>query len=271
MAEKDLIDSTSSPATVESLKRDLAALGVQPGMLLLVHSSLSALGWVNGGPVAVILALEELLGPQGTLVMPTHTGDLSDPRQWQNPPIPESWWDTVLASMPAYDPWLTPTRMMGVISETFRKQGGVMRSEHPQFSFAAWGAQAKDILADHSLHYGLGEGSPLARIYEHAGWVLLLGVDHSNNTSLHLSEYRAQYPVKNTTRNGAPIKVGQLRQWVEILDINLNADDFRSIGAGFSEETRLEQEGKVGLATARLMPQKALVDFGVAWMEQHRT
>ena len=76
------------PVTAQSLAADLAALGVQPGMVLVVHSSLKSLGWVNGGPVAVILALEEVLGSAGTLVMPTHTSDNSDPANWVNPPVP---------------------------------------------------------------------------------------------------------------------------------------------------------------------------------------
>jgi aminoglycoside 3-N-acetyltransferase len=85
-SESDAIQRTQGdPATLQSLKADLSALGVAPGMTLLVHSSLSALGWVCGGPVAVILALESVLGPSGMLVMPTHSGDLSDPAEWENP------------------------------------------------------------------------------------------------------------------------------------------------------------------------------------------
>lgn len=270
MSLENLIASTPSPATVESLKKDLSDLGIQPGMVLLVHSSLSALGWVNGGAVAVILALEELLGSQGTLVMPTHSGDLSDPGEWEAPPIPQDWWDTVRASMPAYEPSLTPTSMMGKIPETFRKQMGVMRSNHPQVSFAAWGAQAELITANHALNYSLGEDSPLARIYALGGSVLLLGADHSSNTSLHLAEYRAEYPTQKTNRNGAPILVDQQRQWVEVVDINLDSDDFLRIGEAFSIETGLEKQGQVGMAMARLMPQKALVDYGVVWMEKNR-
>src|SRR6478736_6476447 len=197
MSEESVIQAApASPVTIPSLLADFAALGVGPGMTLLLHSSLSVLGWVCGGPVAVILALEELLGPDGTLVMPTHSGGLSNPANWQHPQVPESWWQIIRDTMPAYDPDLTPTRQMGAISETFRKQPGVRRSAHPQDSFAAWGRHADVVAAGHALEFGLGEGSPLARVYDLDGQVLLLGVGHGNNTSLHLAEYRAEFPTK---------------------------------------------------------------------------
>ncbi|MFN8456819.1 MAG: AAC(3) family N-acetyltransferase [Anaerolineae bacterium] len=155
--EAEVIQKTgNAPITVDLLAQHLTRLGVQPGMTLLVHSSLSALGWVCGGPVAVILALEQVLGPQGTLVMPTFTGDLSDPAEWRNPPVPPAWHEIIRQTMPAYDPHLTPTRWMGAVAECFRKQPGVQRSTHPQSSFAARGPQAKFIITPHPLTCGLG-------------------------------------------------------------------------------------------------------------------
>lgn len=270
MSGNSKIDSTPTPATVASLKEDLSRLGVRPGMVLLVHSSFNALGWISGGPVAVILALEELLGPTGTLVMPTHSGDLSDPGQWQNPPVPESWWDTIRTTMPAYDPSLSLTWKMGILPETFRKQDGVLRSAHPQVSFAAWGAKAEEIVGRHPLENGLGEHSPLAHVYQQEGWVLLMGVGHDNNTSLHLAEYRANLTTKKQVKNGAPVIINQSRQWVEFSDINLDSEDFPQIGVAFARETGLEKHGLVAMAEARLMPQKDLVDFAVGWMELNR-
>ena len=270
MTERDAIERSSEPITTVSLARDLRALGVEPGMTLLVHASLSSLGWVCGGSVAVIVALEEVLGERGTLVMPAMSGDLTDPRDWQNPPVPEDWKETIRATMPAFDPDLTPTRGMGAIAETFRKRPGVLRSDHPHASFAARGAYAARITADHALDFGLGEGSPLARIYELGGFVLLLGVGHANNTSLHLAEYRADYPGKREHPNGAPLCVDGVRRWVDVLDLDVDASDFPQIGAAFARETGLVRPGAVGNAPALLIPQRALVDFAVRWMEAHR-
>jgi aminoglycoside 3-N-acetyltransferase len=271
MSEEDAIKRTRGmPATVESLVADLSSLGVSRGMVLLVHSSLSSLGWVSGGPVAVILALEQVLGLEGTLVMPALSGDLSDPARWREPPVPQEWWGKIRESMPAFDPDITPTREVGIVPECFRKQKGVLRSSHPQDSFAARGPKAGIITKAHSLDFGFGEESPLGRLYELDASVLMLGTDFLCNSSLHLCEYRANYPGKRVIRCGSPMFKKGKREWVEYDDLEVSNADFGSIGEAFIKQTGLARRGHVALAEALLIPQRALVDFGVQWIEKNR-
>jgi aminoglycoside 3-N-acetyltransferase len=272
MTEEKAIHSTQTmPLTVTSLKTALDPLGVKPGMVLLLHSSLSSMGWVCGGPVAVILALEEILRPEGTLVMPAHSGSLSEPGKWENPPVPESWWPVIRRETPAFDPDLTPTRKMGSVAETFRKQNGVLRSYHPGVSFCARGKHAAEITQNHSLNFSLGEHSPLARIYDLDGYVLLLGVGYLNNTSLHLAEYRADSKGKKIIKEGAPVFLNGERVWRQYDDINSSDDDFEAIGAAFEKACPESLHiSRVGAAEARLISQRALVDFAVDWMTRNR-
>ena len=219
MSEQDAISLLHTlPNTVSTLEADFITSGVQSGMTLIVHSSLSSLGWVCGGAVSVILSLEEVLSPEGTLVMSAHS---------------------------------------------------VLRSSHPQLSFAAWGKHKEYVVKDDHYDYALNAQSPLGRIYELNGFILLLGVGHDNNTSLHLAEYLADYPAKKRIRNGMPVRDKDGTRWKEFDDIEISPDDFEEIGAAYEQEHEI-RSGKVGNADCKLINQKSLVDFAVTWMETHR-
>lgn len=263
MSEAEIIEKTPTPRTRETLARDLCQLGLKPPMTVLVHSSLSALGWVCGGVVAVIQALMDALTPEGTLVMPAHSGDLTDPTHWENPPVAAAWWPIIQATMPAYDPRITPTRGLGRIAEAFRTWPGVLRSSHPVDSFAAWGKQASVVTDGHAIDYGLGETSPLARIYELDGWVLLLGVDYRSNTSFHLAEYRL--PAAREIQQSASMLEDGCRVWKAYREIEVNSDPFQKLGADFERHIPIAK-GKVGSAEARLFSQRAAVDFALDWL-----
>lgn len=130
----------------------------------------------------------------------------------------------------------------------------------------------RDVIIDgHSLEYAFGEQSPLARIYELGGSVLLLGVDNLNNTSLHLAEYRADYAGKQEVMAAAPMMVDGVRRWMEFSDYNWNSDDFTELGVDFGRETGLIASGLVAASAAQLIPQREIVDYAVKWLERKRT
>ena len=267
--EKDVVARTAVPLTVITLAGKLRASGLAAGQTVLVHLAMSQLGWIAGGAEAVILALLAAVGDSGTIMMLAHTGANTDPSNWQNPPVPEAWWQTIRDYTPAYDPQTTPTRGLGVVPELFRTWPGALRSDHPVLSMAALGPQARYLVSDHALTEGAGDRSPLGKLYELDGHVLLLGVGHENNTSLHLAEYRANYPGKRHLCTGSAMQVDGGRQWVAYETLDINTGDFAELGAAFDHAHNVAV-GRINDAGVRFFRQRPLVDFAVAWLEQHR-
>jgi aminoglycoside 3-N-acetyltransferase len=263
MSEHNVIRGTAVPATRRSLGADLQGLGVRHGMIVIVHASLSSLGWVCGGAVALIQALLDAVGEAGTLVMPSHSGDLSDPSSWVNPPVPPDWWQLIRDELPAYDPLVTPTVGVGRVAEVFRRWPGALRSAHPAMSFSARGPRALDVVGSHELSFSLGDGSPLARLHELDASVLLVGVGHDRNTSLHLAEYRAG--IRPERDCGAPVLVDGRRVWRSYRDIELDDEDFLAIGHDFEERMQVGI-GQVGAAQAHLFSQRDIVDFAASFL-----
>ena len=156
------------------LSEQLRTLGVTAGQVLLVHASFRTLRPVEGGPEGVLAALLELLGPEGTLVMPSWTGQ-----------------DDAV-----FDPRTTPAATdLGVLADAFWRLPGVRRSTHP-FAFAASGALAEEIVTGAMTLPPHAPGSPVDRVHARDGRVLLLGVGHDANTTLHLAEMLADVPYR---------------------------------------------------------------------------
>lgn len=272
MSEAEVIQKfPRAPVTGDTLDRELRRLGLHAGTTVIVHSSLSSLGWVCGGAVPIVQAIMDIVRPFGNVVMPTHTNHLSDPAGWDNPPVPAGWWEIIRKEMPPFIPDTTPSRGMGAVPELFRTMPHVIRSNHPHFSFAAWGERSIEITAEHSLDFGLGDGSPLARVYDLDGQVLLLGVGFDRNTSFHLSEHRSEFPGKEITERMAPMLINGHRRWKQYQDVNIDSGDFAALGRDFLDANEQAiRVGTVGNATCHLFPQRLAVDFGIDWFRRKR-
>ena len=212
----------------------LQNLGVEPGGVLLVHSSFRAVRPVEGGPAGLIQALRDAIGPAGTLVMPSWTGSDDEP----------------------FDPASTPAAPdLGIVPDTFWRLPGVARSSHP-FAFAAAGPQADAITADPlPLPPHIPE-SPVGRVHDLDGQVLLLGVGHDADTTIHLAELLAGVPYRlprhcTVMRAGRPVRV-------EYEENDHCCAGFALVD-GWLKERGLQSEGPVGHAQARLARARDIV------------
>lgn len=267
MSELSAIQKTRWPHTIDSLDYDLQQLGLATGDVVLVHASLSSIGWVCGEQQAVIAALLQAIGAGGTLVMPAHTSANSDPALWENPPVPTDWIDTIRSTMPAFSPDITPTRGMGKIAECFRTYPGTLRSDHPQVSFCANGKLAEQITRQHSLSPFFGKDTPLGALYTRNAKILLLGVGYDRCTAFHLAEYLSDRP--QLCRHGCAMNENGSRLWKWFEDYDYDADDFPNIGAAFEADGNVNH-GKIGNADCRLFHLQPAVDFAHQWLLNNR-
>lgn len=262
------LENNIKPVTYEQLVEQFAACGVSEGQNISVHTSLSKLGWVVGGPETVIRALIHLVGPTGTLMMPAQTWKNLDPSKGVHWEQPEEWWPLIRENWPAYDKDVTPAIGMGAVAEMFRTWPGTVRSDHPARSFCARGPQAEYLVADHDLEIIFGEGSPLDKLYELDGRILLIGVGHDKNTSLHLAETRADFTKRYVEENSAVIRNGK-REWISYNTLDVDDEDFIRLGEDFEKEKGIVP-CKVGMADVRLLSQRELVDYAASWFFNNR-
>jgi aminoglycoside N3'-acetyltransferase len=218
---------TSPTPTIAQVTEQLAALGVRRGGVLLVHTSFRAVRPVEGGPLGLIEATRSALGPEGTLVMPSWPDDENG----------------------VFDPLASPAAPdLGVAAEMFWRQPGVSRADHPQ-SFAACGPWAAEILADPlPLPPHIPE-SPVGRVHDLDGQVLLLGVGHDANSTLHLAEILAGVPYRvpkhcTVLVDGQPTRIayGENDHCCErfsLADDWLSAKGLQSIGTVSRAQARL--------------------------------
>lgn len=255
--------------TRAGLAEGLRTLGVRAGDTLLVHSSVKALGWIPGGPLAVVQALRDAVGESGTLVVPTQTATNSDPSEWAHPPVPAAWWPVIRQATPGFDPALTPSDHMGRVTEVVRTWPGARRSTHPQTSFAALGPLAEEIVAVHDLDSQCGERSPLATLERLEARILILGATFGSCTAFHLAEYRVPGAAARTTHGAAVLTPEGGRAWTTFEDLDLDEDDFDQIGEHL-RSTGVVSTGPVGEAECHLVDLASAVETARRWIAENR-
>ena len=262
------MDQNTKWLTKEMLTLHFKAAGLKKGDALIVHGSLKALGFVFGGAETVVSALLEVIGDEGTLMSPAQTWKNLDPSTGVHWLQPQEWWPLFREHWPAFNKDVTPSIGMGAIAEMVRTWPNAKRSDHPARSFSAIGKHAKHLTDQHDLKNIFGEGSPLAKLYALDGKIVLLGVDHNKNTSLHLAETRADFPKKYVTESSAITVCGK-REWVSYETLAVDDEDFLRVGRAF-EAAHHYAPMTVGEGQLHVINQRQLVDFAQHWFTENR-
>ena len=217
----------------DELLRQLAALGIARGGVLLVHAAFSTIAPVEQGPRGLIEALLALMGDQGTLVMPSMADDDDAP----------------------FDRRTMPCRAVGVLADSFWRIPGVLRSDSPH-AFAAMGPHAERITRPHPVDVPHGLDSPPGRVYELDGQVLLLGVGHDADTTIHVAENIAG--VRYRQPKHATVMVDGRPKRYEYGETDHCCENFRLLDDWLEAEGR-QRRGRVGQAPARLARSRDIV------------
>lgn len=260
----------SSILTREDLTAAFRRCGAAEGQHIFVHTSLSKLGYVVGGAEALIRALLDIVGKEGTLMMPSQTWKNLDPTTGVHWEARQEWWPVIREHWPAYDKEVTPAVGMGAAAEMFRKWPGAERSDHPARSVAAVGKHAAYLTEGHDLSNIFGKGSPLDKLYQLDGRILLIGVGYDKNTSLHLAEAIAQFSSKSYAQESSAIMINGKREWVTYETQAVDDGDFVRLGAEYDSEKGIPVH-QVGSAQVRFLEQRPFIDWAVAWMEKNRS
>lgn len=243
------------------------------GDTVMFHAAMRTVGPLLNGPDALSLALLDVVGADGTLVVYTSWDSVHDDLLDDDGRVLAHWRDHV----PGFDPQASrAVRMNGIIAEFVRTMPGARRSGNPGASVAAIGRLADWITADHPQDYGYGEGSPLARLVEANGRVLMVGAPWDTMTLIHHADHLADLPGKRVLRYEVPFagEAGTTWRFVEEFDTTepvvegLPEDYIERIVAAYVASGGGRQ-GMVGLAPSLMVDAKPMLAFAVDWLEAH--
>lgn len=251
--------------TKEQLKEQLSLLGVEEGMTLMVHASMKSFGYVCGGSETLIDAVLELLGYEGTLVVPLQSSDNTEPSYWQNPPIDVSLYPEVRKHHPAFHMHHSDCSNMGVFVEGVRHREGCIISSHPNAAFASVGKYARFICRKHDLSFPFAENSPLKACVDLKAHVLLLGVGFDRCTGLHYAEHLSKQ--RAILLQGSAMDTSEGRKWVKYLDYNHDSDDFVYIGE-IMRKKNMVKEASIQTSVCQLFSLEDAVKEGVIWLSK---
>ncbi len=252
--------------TKEDIVKTLKKNGIKEGMVLEVHASLSSFGYVVGGAQTVVDALIDTVGYNGTLLMSMYCASNSEPTYWAQPTIPYTAIKNIRDQIPAFDKKNSDTYKMGEVLQNLRRRSGVVISNHPAYSHIAWGKYSKFLCNRHSLHLPLSIESPLGRMQELRGYVLLMGCDYSCCSIFHLAEEITK--CRPIQINGSAVEIDGNRIWKKYLCSNYDSNEFNAIGQ-LIENRKWIKKFNIGDSHCRLFKTNVAVNTAIDYYNKN--
>lgn len=259
-----LQDSIQDIVTKAELIQQLNALGIQKGMVVYVCPYTQTLAYVCGGMQAFIDALIQVIGYEGTIIMPTFTLHKQDPASKGSISFDRNQWDVLRDHALPFHKKLTAPDHSDPLVLQFLRNDGVLRSNHPLYSFAVWGKYARLLCDKHPLHFGLSRESVLGKLVQLNGYVLLAGAKYSQCSLFYAAQYQNDYrPIKIIS---VPIEEGGTLVWKDILDLDIDEKGFSVIGE-VMEERKIVKKAYVNAGSLRFFSAKEAMLIASAYFQ----
>lgn len=258
--------------TRASLRHDLIRIGLRAGDAVMVHAAMRTVGPLLNGPDALSHAILDVVGPEGTLLVYTSWDSVHEDLLDGDGRVLPEWREHV----PGFDPRASrAARMNGVIAEFVRTMPGALRSANPGASVAAIGKLADWITTDHRLDWGYGEGTPLSKLVEIGGRVLMVGAPWDTMTLVHHADHLADIADKRKIAIEVPFAGARGTEWQFIEEFETGDPVHADLPENYIEQIVTDYvargggtQDRIGGAPSLLVDARPMLMFAVEWLER---
>ena len=250
--------------TKEDLIEHLKSIGIQKGMVLYVQSSLEYFSYICGGNRTLVEALQEVVGYDGCIVTNAFSYKNTDPLDRDIDRFKPYQIEIVRDAMPSFSKKLTPSN--NKLANQMMRHEGVYRSNHPIHSFIAWGKYAKLICDKQPLHFSLSKDSPLGKLCELNGFVLLLGIKYEGADIFKVGRVNDRdTPIRIVS---SPIERRGKKSFINMLEYDYNYKNTMEIQQ-MLKERQIVKETFIGRARCRLFNAKEALTLSSGYFHTH--
>ncbi len=259
----EIIEKSNLPLTKLDFIKAFKDLGIKNNSKIEVHASVSSFGYIVNKEYDICDALLETV-TEGVIIMMAHTGEFTNPRTWNNPPVPPSWFSIIDSNRRVYDKDLFVPERIGKVAQLFSRYKGVEKTNHPTMAMSIYNKTEDKTWHNHNLDERK-EDNALKKLAVEGGLILLLGTDFKSCTSIHLTEHLSPYSKTQKFKYKRLNDLGEIEAVEEITKFidDDDFDNFEEIKNEYImkyEDTKFYKQTKLGLGVITLLSAEKLYE-----------